>query len=64
MIKYSLSKKLNDSELFKLFGKYAKYVSAGNFYYIMFNGKDLSSDNPKYLFKKVQDEYNNYKNIK
>lgn len=61
--KPKLPNNMNNSELFKLFGKYAKYVQAGQFYYIMFNGKDLSADNPSDLFQKVKKEYEIYQNL-
>lgn len=59
MKKFEINKKMNDSELFTLFGKYAKYHFG--FYYIYFNGKDFSANNPKDLFEKVKNEY--YENI-
>ena len=46
----------NESDLFKLFGKYARHF--GSYYAIQFNGKTLSADTPRELFIKVQNEYN------
>lgn len=57
-LKFRLSKKYNDSELFKHFGQYARYVFG--MYAITFNGKDFFSDNPSDLFDKVKKEYNDY----
>ena len=50
-----LDKNMNDGKLYKLFGEYSRYVFG--VYVITFNNKDLSSDNPSDLFKKVKDEY-------
>lgn len=58
MKKFEISKTMNESELFKFFGKYARYVFGA--YFITFNDKDFSSDNPSDLFKKVQKEYKDY----
>lgn len=60
MKQFKLSKNLTHSALYELFGKSSKYMLAGNFYYIHFNGKDFSGDNPKELFDKVKKEYDNY----
>ena len=51
---------MNDASLFSYFGRNAKYVPAGNFYYIFFNGKDLSADTPNNLYAKVKMEYADY----
>ena len=45
----------NESELFKHFGKYARFVFGT--YVISFNGKEFSSDTPNGLFDKVKKEY-------
>lgn len=58
MKKFEVSKNMNDSELFKFFGKYARYVFGS--YVITFNDKDFSADNPSDLFQKVKDEYKDY----
>lgn len=55
---FKISKGLNESELFKLFGRYARYLFGS--YIITFNGKDLSADNPSKLFDKVKKEYADY----
>lgn len=61
-MKIELPKNMNDSELFKLFGKNARYVFG--VYVITFNGKDFSADTPSDLFAKVKDEYAAYINKK
>ena len=60
MKKTKLSKRMNDDALFSYFGKNAKYAQAGCFYYIFFNGKDLSADTLNDLYAKVKKEYANY----
>jgi len=54
-----LSQIKNESELFKFFGKYARYLFGA--YIITFNNKDFTADSPSALFDKVKNEY--YENI-
>lgn len=58
MKKFELPTNMNDTELFKLFGKYARFIFGA--YVITFNNKDFSSDTPSGLFEKVRAEYANY----
>lgn len=57
---FKISKNYNESELFKLFGQYARFVFGT--YIIEFNGKFLSANNPNDLFQKVIKEYEKVKN--
>jgi hypothetical protein len=60
---FKMSTTLTELELHSLFGTYAKYIRAGNFYMINFNGKDLSADTPNELFVKVKEEYKRYADL-
>lgn len=62
MKQFKMSLQLKHKDLYDIFCSKSKYVRAGNFYYIYFNGKDLSADNPYELFDKVKIAYEQYKN--
>lgn len=55
---FKLPTNMNDSQLFKLFGQYSRYIMGG--YFIDFNGKMFRGDTPIELFDKVKAEYENY----
>lgn len=55
-MKFKHKDNMDRSELFKLFGQYARYRFG--FYYICFDKKDFSADNPSDLFKKLENYYN------
>lgn len=61
-MKFEMKKNMNESELFKLFGKYARYVCGA--YVITFNGRDMSADSPSELWDKVKEEYKNVQTSK
>jgi len=52
-----LSQIKNETELYKYFGKYSRYLFGG--YVIEFNNKLMQSDMPTGLFEKVKEEYKN-----